>query len=240
MGAETLDDPAFPRLINNGGLQINWSQREILIFRMLFETGARISEILGLTLADWVKHGCAETASTFSKGSSNARVPVTKYYAEPTLSVVAHHHERIGENLFHSLNLEVESKRLPDEMVTLYQTAKSTSRTLTEVLGGTCTSHGQCPAKTACVGCAAKIPDPAKRAVIERKMEWALNEKAWNHENGFGAEERKMDVLIRDCKTELLEMEQIQIYMQSRGDAVQVFDSEQVPLKWVGNPEVSA
>lgn len=166
-------------------------------------------------------------------------LPVTKYYAEPTLSVVAHHHERIGENLFHSLNLEVESKRLPDEMVTLYETAKSTSGTLTEVLGGTCTSHGQCPAKTACVGCAAKVPDPAKRAVIERKMEWALNEKTWNHENGFGAEERKMDVLIRDCKTELMEMEQIQIYMQSRGEAVQVFDSEHVPLKWVGNSGAS-
>lgn len=81
---KTLDDPAFPRLINDGGVQINWSQREILIFRMLFETGARISEILGLTLADWVKYGCAETASTFSKGSGHARVKTLRWSRETT------------------------------------------------------------------------------------------------------------------------------------------------------------
>jgi hypothetical protein len=42
-----------------------------------------------------------------------------------------------------------------------------------------------------------------------------------------------MDILIRDCKTELWEMDQIELYQNEQGTKVHVFDSESVPLKWV-------
>lgn len=162
----------------------------------------------------------------------------TAYYSEPTMSVIAHHHTNIAENMLFHLNLDDEAKRLPDDMITLYETSRQTSGTLTEVIGGTCTSHGHCPAKTACVGCGSKVPDPSKRDVIERKLKWAIQEKEHYHQQGLGAEERKMDVLIRDCRTELWEMDQIKLYLDGRDAKVQVFDSQSVPLKWVDAPEV--
>lgn len=79
-----LDCADFPRLMQRGGKIIGWSLRERIIFRMLFETGARISEVLGLTLADWRMHGCANKSAAFSKGSSSARVKYVSWSQDTT------------------------------------------------------------------------------------------------------------------------------------------------------------
>ncbi len=70
----TIDCENFPELIFSGGESQKWSQREILICRVLFETGARLSEVLGLTLHDWASQGLQQRASIFSKGSEGVRV----------------------------------------------------------------------------------------------------------------------------------------------------------------------
>ncbi len=71
---KTIDSSDFHKVIWAGGQQVGWRLREKIVYRMLFETGGRISEVLGITLADWVKHGCGDAASIFSKGSEGARV----------------------------------------------------------------------------------------------------------------------------------------------------------------------
>ena len=45
-----IDDPHLPFQVYQAGKNINWSQRETVISRMLFETGARASEIIELTI----------------------------------------------------------------------------------------------------------------------------------------------------------------------------------------------
>jgi site-specific recombinase XerD len=49
----TIDDPDFPHLVYSAGKDYGWGLRELCVVRMLFESGARISEILDLTALDW-------------------------------------------------------------------------------------------------------------------------------------------------------------------------------------------
>lgn len=49
----TIDDPDFPQLVYNAGKEYGWGLGEICVVRILFESGARISEVLDLTAADW-------------------------------------------------------------------------------------------------------------------------------------------------------------------------------------------
>lgn len=160
-------------------------------------------------------------------------LPTTEYYSEPTLSIISDHHDSLANSIIHSANLDEEAARSPEHLQLLYKEAKSRSGTMTEVLGGTCVAHGYCPAKTSCIGCAGKVPDPQKKNVIISKLRWAENEKKWNHSLGHTAEERKMDVLIQSCEIELNEIAEIERYEQERAEPVQIFDSSNIPLKWV-------
>jgi site-specific recombinase XerD len=76
---QIIDDPLFPRRVLDAGQQAGWHLREQLVTRLLFETGARISEICGLTLGDWHSHGLRCEASAFSKGSGQRRVKTLRF-----------------------------------------------------------------------------------------------------------------------------------------------------------------
>jgi integrase len=65
-----IDDPNLPRLL----LAAFERPRDRLVTRILFESGARVSEVLGLTLGDWRSRGQRERALTTDKGSRGERV----------------------------------------------------------------------------------------------------------------------------------------------------------------------
>ena len=70
---KTIDDPDFPHLVYAAGKAFGWNLRELCIARTLFESGARISEVCGLTAADWsVSHFMGRFASA-DKGSHGRR-----------------------------------------------------------------------------------------------------------------------------------------------------------------------
>jgi integrase len=55
---QAISDPLFPKKILEGGRQLSgWGMREECVTRLLFETGARVSEVIGLTLGDWLDRG---------------------------------------------------------------------------------------------------------------------------------------------------------------------------------------
>lgn len=56
--------------------------RNELVVRLLFETGARISEISGLTLGDWLARQDVCEAETFDKGSRGQRVKFVRFHPE--------------------------------------------------------------------------------------------------------------------------------------------------------------
>ncbi len=80
---QIIDDPTLPALILAGGERLkHWGDRERCVTRILFESGGRISEVVGLTLGDWVDRGMLQEANTFSKGSYGRRVKFLRFSSE--------------------------------------------------------------------------------------------------------------------------------------------------------------
>jgi integrase len=78
-----IDDPRFPALILMAGKQVSgWALRETCVTRLLFESGARISEVVGLTLADWMTRGTRQEATAFSKGSHGRRTKFLRFSSD--------------------------------------------------------------------------------------------------------------------------------------------------------------
>ena len=70
---KTIDDPNFPNLVYQAGKDYGWGLREFCVVRMLFESGARISEILDLTAADWAVSQFMNQFLARNKGSLGKR-----------------------------------------------------------------------------------------------------------------------------------------------------------------------
>lgn len=82
---QIIADPTFPGLILQGGRYLSLKQtrqRDEVVTWMLFETGARVSEICGLMLSDWVTMGSHTRAQTFNKGSFGRRTKVISFHEE--------------------------------------------------------------------------------------------------------------------------------------------------------------
>lgn len=76
---QIVDDPTLPRRVLTGGQMIGWGLREECITRLLFESGGRISEVVGLMLSDWLTRGLLQETSAFSKGSHGKRVKFLRF-----------------------------------------------------------------------------------------------------------------------------------------------------------------
>jgi hypothetical protein len=98
---------------------------------------------------------------------------ITDYYSQPTESMVAEASALFLSRVAAQINVSEAVLRSPEELQRLYEEAQGKAGTLADVIGGQCVSHGYCAAKFACVGCAGKVPDPAKRNQIEKHKQWA-------------------------------------------------------------------
>ena len=76
---QPIDDPHLHVLLRKGFKQACLSLRDQIIVRLAYESGARIREILGLTVGDWRKRGGMQEAWAFSKGSHGRRVKVIRF-----------------------------------------------------------------------------------------------------------------------------------------------------------------
>src|SRR5258708_36113721 len=65
---EPIDDPALHFRLIGGFERANVSRRDQIIIRMAYEAGARISELLTLTVGDWRKLGGKQEATACNKG----------------------------------------------------------------------------------------------------------------------------------------------------------------------------
>lgn len=78
-----IDDPKLPGLILEGGQKLSLKytrQRDEVVTWLLFDTGARVSEICGLMVGDWAALGTHTKARAFSKGSFGQRVKTISFY----------------------------------------------------------------------------------------------------------------------------------------------------------------
>lgn len=82
---QILDDPTLPALILEGGKQLSLTytrKRDEVVTWLLFETGARVSEVTGLMLGDWVSLGTHTKASACNKGSFGRRTKVLSFHED--------------------------------------------------------------------------------------------------------------------------------------------------------------
>jgi len=79
---EPIDDPALHLRLTTGFEQAKVSRRNQIIIRMAYEAGARISELLTLTVGDWRKRGGKQEATACNKGSHGRRVKIIRFSME--------------------------------------------------------------------------------------------------------------------------------------------------------------
>lgn len=139
-------------------------------------------------------------------------VEVTGYYSEPTETMVADASDRYLATIASHLNVDEEVERSPAELKELYEDAIGKTGTLALVVGGSCGSHGFCRAQLACIGCAAKVPDPAKRDQVLHQRNWAVQEIKFYRNEGLMPAARRLEILVKNADAELREMDQIEEY----------------------------
>jgi hypothetical protein len=147
---------------------------------------------------------------------------ITDYYSKPTHSMVAEASDLFLSRVAAQNNVSEAVLRSPDELQRLYEEARGKAGTLADVIGGQCVSHGYCAAKFACVGCAGKVPDPAKRYQIEKHKQWASLQIDYATQEGLLPEAERMKQLIRDCDNELAEMDLIESYRRDERHEVNI------------------
>jgi integrase len=85
-----IDDPQLHRVLRQGFPRAGLCLRDQLVVRIAYESGARIREILRLTIGDWRKRGGKQEAWAFSKGSHGRRVKVVRWSAETSRMLLAY------------------------------------------------------------------------------------------------------------------------------------------------------
>lgn len=83
-----IDDPTLPGEILQGGehLSLRFTrQRDEVVTWLLFESGARVSEVTGLMLGDWTVLGTLNKAKAFSKGSFGRRIKTLSFSNDVTI-----------------------------------------------------------------------------------------------------------------------------------------------------------
>ncbi len=81
---QVVTDTELPQKILDGGRKLKaqgkeWGLREECVVSLLFETGARVSEIMALTLGDWNRRGLKDTAWARNKGSRRRRAKFVRF-----------------------------------------------------------------------------------------------------------------------------------------------------------------
>jgi integrase len=82
---QIVDDPKLPALILEGGKQLPLKHtrlRDEVVTWLLFETGARVSEVTTLMLGDWASLGVHTKVQTFNKGSFGRRTKTLSFHED--------------------------------------------------------------------------------------------------------------------------------------------------------------
>lgn len=137
---------------------------------------------------------------------------VTKYYSRPTATQVSEAVEEWHMVLAGDIDIGEVVLRTPIELDEQLKQYKEKLGTINKTLGGLCTLDRICPKQMACLGCAAKVPQPENKEELEQTWKFYDQQERYFRKKGINFELKKCKVAKRNIKKELKEIESIEKY----------------------------
>ncbi|WP_158318629.1 site-specific integrase [Halalkalibacter akibai] len=144
---------------------------------------------------------------------------VTKYYSRPTATQVSESLEGLHTAFAGDIDIAEVVLRTPIELEEQLKEYKENVGTVNKTLGGLCTLDKICPKKMACLGCAAKVPQPENKKELEREWKFYDQREKYYRKHGITFEANKCKVAKRNIKKELKEIESIEKYREDENFA---------------------
>ncbi len=177
--------------------------------------------------ATWALNVAKEPIDIVAAILNQKNLAVTKYYGRPNQRAIAEHSHGLMNQISSYIDVDDLILRSPEELRELLLKAKKTHGTLARVRGGRCLLNGECPIFFACIGCSAKVPDPAQRGEIEEFEQVTLIQIERATKRGLTLEAIQYQKKLKQCRAELQEMDMIELCREDENREPEVnFDVE--------------
>jgi hypothetical protein len=164
--------------------------------------------------ATWALNVAKEPTDIVAAILNQRNLDVTKYYGRPNPRAIAERTHGLMNQISSYIDVDDLVLRSPEELREQLEKAQQTHGTLAHVRGGRCLLSGECPIFFACIGCSAKIPDPAQRGELEEFQQTTLLQIERAHKRGLKLEVIQYQKKLKQCEGELKEIEMIEAYRE--------------------------
>jgi hypothetical protein len=186
-----------------------------LVHGLVFQTldGRRVTvtpHLLRHGFATWALNVAKEPIDIVAAILNQRNIAVTKYYGRPNPRAIAERSHGLMNQISSYIDIDDLILRSPEELRELLKKAQETHGTLARTRGGRCLLCGECPILFACIGCSAKIPDPAQRSEVEEVQQLTLIQIQRAKKKGLTLEVAQHQKKLKQCDAELREMDMIE------------------------------
>jgi hypothetical protein len=183
-----------------------------LMHGLVFQTqeGRRVMilpHLLRHGFATWALNVAKEPIDIVAAILNQKNLAVTRYYGRPNQRLIAEHSHNLMNQISSYIDVDDVILRSPEELRELLKKAQKTHGTLARTRGGRCMLSGECPILFACIGCSAKVPDPAQRGEVEEVRQITLIQIDRAKKKGLTLEVMQHQKKLRQCDAELKEMD---------------------------------
>lgn len=190
-----------------------------LVHGLAFQTleGRRViirPHLLRHGFATWALNVAKEPIDIVAAILNQRNLDVTKYYGRPNPRAIAERTHGLMNQISSYIDVDDLVLRSPEELREQLEKAQQTHGTLAHVRGGRCLLSGECPIFFACIGCSAKIPDPAQRGELEEFQQTTLMQIERARKRGLKLEVIQYQKKLKQCEGELKEIEMIEAYRE--------------------------
>lgn len=186
-----------------------------LVHGLVFQTleGRRVMilpHLLRHGFATWALNVAKEPIDIVAAILNQKNIAITKYYGRPNPRFIAERSHGLMTQISSYIDVEDLILRSPEELRELLKKAQKTHGTLARTRGGRCMLNGECPILFACIGCSAKVPDPAQRGEVEEAREVTLIQIQHAKKKGLTMEVMQYQKKLKQCDAELREMDMME------------------------------
>jgi hypothetical protein len=182
-----------------------------LVFQTLDERRVTIRpHLLRHGFATWALNVAKEPVDIVARILNQSNLDITRYYGRPNPRLIAERSHGLMNQISSYIDVGDLVQRSPEELRELLKKAQKTHGTLARTRGGRCLLCGECPILFACIGCSAKVPDPAQRDEVEEVQQITLLQIERAKKKGLALEVAQHQKKLKQCEAELREMEMIE------------------------------